>query len=286
MNVFEGFPYPVLLADGLDFLEGEFSWQLEDGVIRLGSDEITFTARFELTQEYLTQMLEAGKVVFNLEIHCPSTFYRRSENFTENLKSFSIPSDEVRGEVILSAHILANENIEGYSPDPVSDFFEGTSFTINKGDVLAFGGTTSFIADKEFDPLKAPVSSFIKVREEKGLEGPMLLNYSGDEILIMMGAKDYKLFQSAKELPEMLHSSVVLPALVDALNAMNKEKDRPDGAWCQKLRKICEAHRVTYDDAFEAAQKLLRNPINRSLERYVSFAQIETEEDFYESEDI
>ena len=158
MNVSDGFPYPILIFGGDDIGDGEFSWSIDGGRVKLGHESIEFNVRYELTQAYFKELVSTRRAVFSLEIHCPTTFFRRSMASFDDECHVKISSGDVRGEVIVSGYIIANDNLGDYAPTSLSDFFLGSTFSIEKGDIIAIGGTTSFIAEKEFDPFKAPVS--------------------------------------------------------------------------------------------------------------------------------
>src|SRR5690606_24743420 len=51
----------------------------------------------------------------------------------------NIPENQLRGKIDVHPFILANETIEGYTNPKLNDFYNGTSITYEKGNILALG---------------------------------------------------------------------------------------------------------------------------------------------------
>lgn len=88
--------------------------------------------------------------------------------------------------------ICADEDIKGYHPSEAHPDYAGASFDVEAGDVLAFGGYTSFLAEKKFDPLRPPVSSFMSIMEGNHHEGPIQIDYESEKITIVLSKADWR----------------------------------------------------------------------------------------------
>ena len=173
----------------------------------------------------------------------------------------------MRERVDVSFCVCATQDIQDYSPEGIHPDLAGEPIAVEKGDVLADGGTGSFMADKTFDPLKAPVSSFMKIKEASEKSAPMAIEYGGDQIIIKLSKDDYKNYVFARKFaPSSLHSSLVLPALVDVLYVINKDDGRYEGSqWFDRIKQICRERDIVLDDPLIAAQRILGKPVERSL---------------------
>ncbi len=92
--------------------------------------------------------------------------------------------------------------------------------------------------------------------------------YEGDKITIYLSQSSYELYQKVKNEKsyiDTLHSSVVLPALAEAIRFV-KSRDSIDFSekkWYSLLEKLIKSNET--DDPLQTAQKILDLPVNRSF---------------------
>ena len=260
------YPHPVLGNE--DDVQGSFSVTSRHG---LGRKKIRLTIEFKLENKTLEDMVKKKLAMYTIEVECSGTFYRKNFMIFDNKNPFIIEEDahKMRGSVSVKFYIRANETIEKYEIEGCHSDYTGFQFSISKGDILAQGGKTLFSADKEFDPLKAAVSSFISVREDtKNADGPMVIDYDDPEkIYIKLSRKDWKKYQELKGtkwIAPIIHSSIVLPVLADALKiVIDNDSDRQGSRWFEMLNIILQQKSLMDDEPLIAAQKILDGPINR-----------------------
>lgn len=128
---------------------------------------------------------------------------------------------------------------------------------------------SGFIVAKEFDPLNAPISSIIKLEKSKKQIAEMRVTYDNERIIIELPKQDFELYSQIKSnSAEMLHATLVLPVLVDAIYEISGKgtNNYQDFAWSDRLKHICIDRQIDIDEPLSAAQKILNNPINRSLQ--------------------
>ena len=153
---------------------------------------------------------------------------------------------------------------------------------VESGDILADGGSGSFYVTKQFDPLNAPASSFIKIAKGTLKKGPMIIDYEGDFLTIELSEEDHATFLDAKVLSTVhsLHAMLVLPALAEALHVLadqSKKAEYGDKRWFERLQSICREQKIEIDDPFVAAQKILVNPVARGLKEILTLNPSEDE---------
>lgn len=261
----KSYPHPVLGNE--DDIKGNFK---VDFVYELGKSEIILSPTFTLKNKTIESLVNKKKASFIMEVECRNTFYRNSFATNSLAEKFSIPANNLRERVSVGFYVCANEDIKNYNPEGSHSDYQGQPFEIEKGDVLAVGGYCSFIAAKNFDPLRPPVSSFMSIREGSCHEGPIEVDYEADKIVVELSKADWRNFANVKSqrvAEGTLHASVVLPVLVDAIYKVeNYSSEYGDQNWFGRLDAILEAKGLKNREPFEAAQKILDNPSARNFQ--------------------
>lgn len=260
------YPHPVLGNE--DDIKGEFSPSLRRTLKR---DSIVLKINFKLASKTLEELIAGRRAAFTAEIECGSTFFRQHFSTFESEDAFVLPSSRVRELVNVGFYIRAVEPIQNYKPDGLHRDYEGfSSFSIGPGDVLAVGGYTSFIAEKDFDPLKPSITSFMAIKRGGHAKGPMVIDYGDqDKIIIKLSRADWENYVLAKgriSVAPILHSSIVLPVLADALAMVkNRDSDASGTHWFQRLAVILQQKDLMEMEPLNAAQQILSNAVGRGL---------------------
>lgn len=259
------FPYPVL-GNGDDIQDGDFKPSLQYSIT---PDFVTMECGFELTNTDIASLVEEHVAAFLVEIECGNTYYRSTKQTSDRAMSIQIPVSELRERVDIGFYICTTQSLEAYLPAGAHEDFGDEPFYLEAGDIIALGGTTSFVVAKEFDPLNAPISSIIKLEKSTKNNADMRVSYDGERIVIQLPKKDFEAYSLIKSSSaELLHSTIVLPVLVDAIYEIS---DRGSGnydgtVWSDRLRQICIERDINIDEPLVAAQRILNYPINRTLE--------------------
>ncbi|NTW23019.1 hypothetical protein HGA34_05810 [Candidatus Falkowbacteria bacterium] len=277
----KSYPHPVL-GNG-DDLGGEFKVEF---TYQLGRDTIELRPLFALNNVAIEDMLKKGKASYVTEVSCRRTFYRTSFASREREQNFSIPAERLREQVTVGFYVCADQDIRGYKPSQPHKDYDNALFDVDSGDVLAVGGQASFIAEKSFDPLRPPVSSFMSIMEGSIQEGPMQIDYDNEKITIVLSKEDWRNYlevRKQKQLLGILHSAIVLPALADSIYQVRNSSAEYSGLnWFGRLQAILESKKLEEKDPLEAAQKILDHPIARGLKGMETIINEEDEKDFYE----
>lgn len=259
------YPHPVLGNE--DDIKGEFNPSLRRTPKR---DKIILKISFGLSSKTLEELVASHKAAFTAEVECGSTFFRQHFSTFEKEDVFILPASRVRELVSVGFYIRAVEQIPDYKPSGLHQDYEGFSFAIGPGDVLAVGGYTSFIAEKDFDPLKPSVTSFMAIKRGSHPNGPMVIDYGDqDKIVIKLSRADWENYVLAKgrtSAAPILHSAVVLPVLADALALIkNRDSDASGTHWYQRLTVILQQKELLEEEPLSAAQQILSNAVGRGL---------------------
>ncbi len=258
------YPSPVL-GNG-DDIQGIFEAKMVTG---LSSATVSIDSEYILNNSTIEQLILDKKATFTMQVECSNTFFRVAYTSFETEHRVEINSMELRGKVTVTFLVNALEDIPNYHPAGLHGDYGDTPFAVFKGDVLAFGDSGSFIADKEFDPLSAPIGSFFRVVKSGEKEAPISVDYDNEMVTIYLADKDhedYTALVESKTAEDIIHGSLVFPVLVEAIFMSTMKKMQNEGLlWLERLTDICNEKKLDTDFPFEVAQKLLGNPASRSF---------------------
>jgi hypothetical protein len=272
----KSFPYPVL-GNG-DDIDGEFSFTLD---YTLEPKEVILDLHFTLFHETIQQLVAEDKARFIVEVSCKATFFREVFESKGNYATFTVAASDLRGQVAVSAFICTTVDVAGYDPANVHPDLSGGVTDLAAGELLADGGTGSFVAEKDFDPMRAPISSFMRIREGSARTGPALIEYQNEKILIQLAKDDYAAYQTLRGwdgVSGILHAAVVLPVLIDTLHLMQSStREYQDYEWYGRIQQICNQKQLNMSEPLESAQKLLALPLTRSFRGIKKLAEVEVD---------
>ena len=134
--------------------------------------------------ETLNALLAAGQVAYVLHVECSNTLFRRAYEFREPRHRISISTDNLNDAVEVNVFIRATDRIPSYCiPEAHSDY-EGASFEIQRGDILAVGEGQVFHIESDFDSLSR-IGSIMQINESpKDGDIPMEPSFDGEKIVI------------------------------------------------------------------------------------------------------
>lgn len=265
-------PHPVLGLND-DFVEGKYESEIEIAPTEL---TMNFIVKHKLDNKIINQLISSNKTCFSVEINCPSTFYRNSIVSNEPIQSFKISQALLRGRFYIIFYISACENIKDYTNDAFNPDYGGRIFEINKGDIIAYGGSASFTAIKDWTALKS-LKTFMTI--SGGSEsGYMEVSLGTEKIIIYLSNEEYEKYQyiiNYDEVPTIIHSSMAYPALIYALKQIAIDPESQEGKeWFQflQIKKEHDPKLKTFEwqegeeEISRFAQELIGKPIKRMIE--------------------
>jgi hypothetical protein len=265
------FPHPVLGVG--DAIKSKIGFNPEPEIIS-GGNVYSVTVNCEHDNDDLADLLSNEQAEFFCEATCSNTLYRKNFRSNNNQITFEIPKKYVKGKVSFICLLVAKSPITNYTNSKSDADYNGYSFEIEIGDVLAFFGKFDFDADIKYEKLKA-VSSFMEVVENKDPDAFYTnVDLGKSKIEVQLPSEDYKTFASdsiskeSKFVP-IFHSSIVLNALMMALYNFESHKDL---LWAKvidyrlKKEKQFESMSINEEENIpEIAQRLLGNPFRRLI---------------------
>lgn len=257
------YPHPVLGVG--DDVSGSIEVELR---VSSTGKEIEISPSYKIENGRLLDMIEKEQALFVSHLYCRGTMYR--EVFKSN-RSISDPiriaSSRLKGEVEIDFFICANQTVASYKNSEFHPDYAGHSFSIDKGDILAYAGKGKFHANKSPEELKS-VSAIMNISSTEKSGHPMYNDYTGDKITIMLCQEDYENYQIVKRntiWTNILLSCIVLPALIESLyyTSSTEARDYSDKHWFKVLSEIKQKSKD--DSELKMAQRILELPNNRSF---------------------
>lgn len=276
------FPHPVLGIG--DAISGKTGFTKEPE-ISITQDSYKVKIECNFKNDDLQKLLDENKAEFLCDATCTNTVYRENVISNNSTIGIEIPKKQVKGKVEFTCLLVAKENLSAYSNSKAHPDYNGYTFDLDKGDVLAFFGEFTFDADIKYEKLKA-VSSFMEVVENESITFTNV-DLKKPKIEVQLPSNDYDTYKSdtisheAKFAP-IFHSSIVLNALLIALYNFDEHKDY---LWAKALD-----YRLKNEEQFktlsieekenipEIAQRLLGNPFSRLLNGLNVIVESENEE--------
>lgn len=259
------YPTPVL-GNRDDILEGSIDpkviYKVFKEIIRLEISNLTSG------NERLDSMLSSGNAEWHIKIHCAKTHMRQSFTTSENSFKIALVAADYDGLVEVEVTLLACVFQKDHDPVGAHSDYDGERFDLERGQVLGISPKQRFPITKDFDPLRSPVSSIMRVRKGDFKKGPFkVILDEEDYIIIDLASEDYEqqYHGISKRLDSYLHATIVLTALYRAI--LKIETYANSYTWAERLMAIM-MHKGLYNnncDPLQVAQELLNMPLTRSM---------------------
>ena len=283
------YPYPVLAPTfNNDYVDSDFNIEITSQVL---PSEIILNFIPILSNKGLKKLIDEQKANFIVHIECAMTSYREIIRINEDGLEYRIPADKIEGMIYFCPFIIATENIDNYSNEKFNKDYEGITFNIEKGNILAIGQEASLFAEKENDDLSNVPSVFavtdVKDPERKGI----VIDNTGNKINIQLPEDDFNKFKIDMNNPaaiSIIHSMIIVPAIMKCLEDLKNPElfmQYSEKRWARALKKAIiklgyefNTESITSLNSFEIAQKIMDNTICRGINDIQNIA-IKQEED-------
>ncbi|NUU53246.1 hypothetical protein HP548_03965 [Paenibacillus taichungensis] len=269
------FPHPVLSYTSDDFTNSDFQASLKN--TKTNSLYI-FNANCVTSSDGINELIQDHKAKFAFHFECQTTRYRKIFSSFDNDFSFNLPAQDIEGKVQICAFIIAVEDIQNYELTEFHPDYEGYSFQISKGDILAIDAERSFFAEKDIDPLKR-IPSIFSIQPNRSDDAQAIeVDSSGNKIIIKLSEENFDYYKSISlnsNFQPILSSLIVIPALVSILETLRHEETDIDYEECRWYQVILlrlkdfgielGSHSFEQESTISIAQKLIGDPLSQSF---------------------
>lgn len=277
------YPYPVLAEYSDDYRTGAFEVNID-----LTKEGYDVKAHFlaTLTSASLKKLILEGKAKFVYHLECAQTGFRKV-HITDKIDAVeTLSNKEVSGKLQICPFVVAVEDIEEYTSPEFHTDYDGLSFKVEAGCVMAVGRMVTADIIKDIDDLANTPSVFSIIRNADATCKQMLVDFSGRKIVIKLPLNDYYSYKTLSNNPQaqsILNSLTVIPALTYVLSelkllSVEERQENGDNLWYKTVRKAlltqfeCDIESADFSNqnTIELAQKLINDPISDAFSMLTS----------------
>ena len=288
INASRLFTHPVLAEGRDDYRTCEFAANLKYFFDAADNLVLEIDCRTDCAE--IKQLIASGDAEYLLHVECPQTNYR--EKITRYSEKFShkVSLSRVKENIHCVAFIVLHKDIKAFSCADWNGDFDGLSFDLQKGSVLAY---------QNFQPLPLPddpnifknVGSIFSIYKKIGADA-FEVDMDSEKIKIALSEKDYALYRRYCSKPEMqpiLNAMIILPALIYVFEDLKADEDFEtygDKAWFLSLAAAYRRKKINFAEhiikaentSIKLAQEVMNLPLTKALENIVRICD-ETAED-------
>ncbi len=260
------FPYPVLGSFD-DILPAPDEPKVD---IRQDKNYYHFIIKLAYDNVDIMELVDNDFADYVCEVNCERTRYNRCYKGKLLTFQIDIPRRSVAGKIIFSCTITVKRPIANYVNSGFHSDYYGHTFNMEPGDILGMFSQFYYVADIEYDKLKA-VGAFMEIKETT--EDLPSTNLENDKIELRLPTElfnQYKNNPAVSSCADILHASLVQNSLIFALCRFSQYDGRTKWAEAIKFRidteKELEEFRDTGPEEWQVdtlSYILLGNPYGR-----------------------
>lgn len=226
-------PHPVLNLR--DDLEGELEVKFD---VNFTKDKVFVSTKGRFSNSSIKRLINEERAVFCMEVDCPSTVYKRGFLSKELEFEKGIDRSIIRNKLTVGFYIVATKDISSLEFEGANSIYGTNEFSIEKGDVIGYGGEVSFPVLSSWKEAESPSSIMeIESRERRKIMEVIL---RGHKIKIVLPEEDKKSYQKTSDFSNIAaihHAILVLPVLTYAIRrSIGNENEYSDLKWFQIIK--------------------------------------------------
>ena len=286
------YTYPVLGENRYDYVNSNFDAEMQYKMNGVNTLYLDFN--IEMNNKGLQNMIHIGEAEYAIHIECTTTSYRTMIHEIANHVSKDIPIGRISGRIEVIVLLIAKKNISHFVNSDWDDDYDGLTFKLPKGSILAYKNIPSIDIVKNYEEFSNAGSIFKVYKRLTDDPKPMEVDLSTPQIGIGLGIKEYEIYFrycEKEELQPILNSMMVFPALVYVFEELKQDDgiDNYSGRnWYISLSRAYEKRGVNLEDeilnsekpSVQLAQEAMELPLNAALTKIAElFENVEEEED-------
>lgn len=284
------FTYPVLSEEKDDYNNSIFLVDFEQTMQGVNSMKLSFD--IAMTCPELEQLIIKGLAEHVIHLECSTTAYREVLRSVSKHIDYEVPIGRINGTFEAVAFIILKKNISAFSSKDWIDEYEGTTFSLYAGSILAYQNLPGLDITKDYEEFTNAGSIFSIYKRLTDNDKPADISLDSSKIRIGLGSKDYDIYSvysNKSELQVLFHSMMILPALVYVFEELKQdggEETYRNKEWFISLEKAYAKRGIVFMDevlntektSYQLAQEAMELPLSRALDQIPAFYN-ESEED-------
>lgn len=267
------FTYPVLAEGRDDYKTCTFSAEATPSISADAAGNLVFDVKLSTDCTALNRLITRGDAEYLFHVECPTTIYRQI--FKHSIGDFvcKIPLSDVKDKLYCAAFIVLRRDVEAFSCDDWNDDFDGLTFDLQKGSILAYQNfpTLGLVEDPNLFKNVGSIFSIYRKLDD----APFNFDLTPQKIRIGLNAKDYALYRRYCENPSMqpiLNAMIILPVLISVFDELKQNvQEHESDAWFLSLTAAYKRSGQNFsevlaaEDALTLAQEVMGSPITQAL---------------------
>lgn len=272
------FPYYANFTNDYKDVGFETNWSIDST-----DSESSFRVNVNLGNGFINSLVSSKKVGLCCLVVSKNTGFRNVLNFKNGERSlaFSINNSNIDEQTIMTVYLVAKEQFV-LSSDSFDDFFSGTNYQIEKGNVIGESEDQSYFAHHRDSRSGTAIFTRSFSNAMKDDDAPKI-EYQQDTIKLVMPKSMYDYLNRAEGKPKnypAIHAEFLVPALAQTIAMMaSSNKDDSDSFYSQhkndKWFTLIEEKIGPIDDfpqssAWTKAQEILGKPVNKAIQTQIN----------------
>lgn len=286
------YTYPVLSEERDDYIDSIFDAEVQYKMN--GVNNLLFNFDIEMDNKDLQSMILESEAEYVIHIECANTSFRTAIHDISNHVSKEIPIGRINGRIEIIVLMVTKKDVHHFRNSNWDDDYEGISFELSKGSILAYKNIPAIDIVKNYEELNSASSIFKVYKRLTNESKPMEVDLSPAQIGIGLGLQEYEIYSrfcDKEEFQPILNSMIVFPALVYVFEELKQDNgiDNYSGRnWYISLARAYEKRGVGLENellntdktSIQLAQEAMELPLKAALRKFVDlFENSEEEED-------
>lgn len=265
------YPHPVLWDKNDDYKNSSFNCEIN---LKRDIKKFILDLDFRLQNKEIEELIKNGQAEYILHIESPASTYREVKKSKMTKVSIVLGDEHLLGKISLCPFIVAKQNIEYFKNSDLNEDYDGVTFNLSKGTIIAIGTQQTFKVDKENEDLSQVPSIFTICKKETVEEMPMEIELNDNKIRITLNKVDYEnYFMNVKTKPTVVNAFLIYPSLIFAFERIKENvNEYEEFRWFNALSNMFVKYGMTLDEdlvksktSIELAQKVMSLPISKAL---------------------
>lgn len=266
------YPHPVLASGSDDVLKAFFQAPV---IPDIKNNFVELKITCQVSDKSLRDLIASGQASFVLHLECPPTRFRKEYSFNDSSLTVDIPATDVKDYIEYCLLIIAKQNFNYFNSNFHPDY-EGCSFSINKGDLLAIGSTGNVEIESEYDGLRN-VDSIFNVTRTQSKNNSFDVKIDQNKIQILLSDEvfeDYLVVKDDSEKSTIINSLIAIPALTMIIERIRKSdesdiEDLESNRWYRRITTKLDELGIELDNedysSISIAQLLIGNQFDSAF---------------------
>lgn len=219
------FTYPILSGEKHDYNESKFNVEYED---KKDINKVDITLDFEINCVEIKNLIANNQAEYVIHFECKKTGYREAISSNFMRIEHTLPLSRINGTLEMVGLVVLKQKIEQFKSADWVDDFDGISFDLMAGQILAYKNLDSLEISKDYEEFKNAESIFSIYKRAANNEQIADIELNAPKIKIGLPTSDYERYIkhcANFELQPILNSILVFPALVYLVSELRQVED-------------------------------------------------------------